>query len=417
MIRFFTPLHLIAALGLFVLSACGPFGKGLMGDSRNPYPLPAPPQIGDIVHLPTGTLVSPTQMFAIAGDARIVYLGETHDNPASHRLEVQLLEALADRHPGRQALGMEMFSRAQQPVLDRWVAGELTEKAFLRESRWFENWGMDFGYYRDLLNLARDRRIPVIGLNAEKSLVAALRGKTPEELSAGEQSRLPELDMTDPYHRALVAAIFGDSRHTGMQLDGFVRIQTLWDETMAETAARYLASPAGKDRHLLVFAGGNHVQNGFGIPRRLFRRLPLSYLLIGGREIDIPADKLDRLMDVDVPDFPMAPYDFVVHLAYEDLPERGVTLGLMTEPGPEGRGLTVQRVAPGSNAERAGLRPGDLLIAFDGEALADTFDLVFALKQKQVGGQGLLRVERQGRTLNVELLFQKSDHGHPSGKR
>lgn len=417
MIRFASSLHLTAALCLFALTACSPFGRQLMGDPQNPYPLSTPPKIGDIVHVPTGLPVSQEQLFAIAGDARIVYLGETHDNPASHRLEVQLLAALAGRHPGRQALGMEMFSRSQQPALDRWVAGELTEKAFLRESRWFENWSMDFGYYRDLLNLARERRIPVIALNAEKSLVAALRGKSPEELAAGERARLPELDLTDPYHRALVEAIFGDSSHKGVQIDGFVRIQTLWDETMAESAARYLTSPAGSDKHLLVVAGGNHVRSGFGIPRRVFRRLPASYLLIGGREINLSAEKQKRLMDVELPDFPLAPYDFVVHLAYEDLPQTGVTLGVMMEPAPAGRGLAVKSVAPASNAERAGLRPGDLLMAIDGEALAESFDLVYALKQKEPGSHGLLRIEREGQTLTVDILFEKSGGVHPPVRR
>ena len=208
-------------LCLFVLTACGPTNRQLMGDPQNPYPLQSAPQIGQIVHLPTGAIVSATQMFALAGDARIVYFGETHDNPASHRLELQLLQALAELHPGRQALGMEMFAHAQQPLLDRWVAGELNEKAFLKESRWFENWGMDFAYYRDLLNFARERRIPVIALNAERSLVGALRGKPPDQLSAEEQARLPKLDLNDPYQRGLVAAIFGDHSHQGMQLDGF----------------------------------------------------------------------------------------------------------------------------------------------------------------------------------------------------
>ena len=202
-----------------------------------------------------------------------------------------------------------------------------------------------------------------------------------------------------------------------MHLDAFVRIQTLWDETMAESAARYLSSPAGKDNYLLVVAGGNHVQSGFGIPRRVFRRLPLSYVLIGGSEIDLSADKLDRLLDVDVPDFPLVPYDFIVYLAYEDLPQRGVTLGVMTEPAPAGHGLAVKTVAPGSNAERAGLRPGDLLIAVDGDTLADTFDLLYALKQKQPDSRGLLQIERQGQTLKVDILFQLSNDVHPSGKR
>ncbi len=417
MIHFPSLLHLSAALSLIALTACGPCGKQVMGDPQNPYPLQAPPKIGDIEHMPTGILVSQAQMLAIAGDARIVYLGETHDNPASHRLEVQVLEALAKRHPGRQALGMEMFSRPQQPALDRWVAGLLDEKAFLRESRWNENWSMDFDYYRGLLTFAREQRIPIIALNAEKELVVALRSKTPDQLSAGERARLPELDMTDPYHRAMAEAILGDRHHSGVALDGFIRIQTLWDETMAESAARYLTSPAGSDKHLLVVAGGNHVQSGFGIPRRLFRRLPTLYVLIGGKEIDIPADKLDRLMDVDLPVLPMVPYDFVVYLAYEDLPQRGVTLGVTMEPASPGRGLAVKTVAPDSNAERAGLRQGDLLLAIDGEALTDIFDLLYALKQKQPGSHGLLQIERQGQTLNVDVLFRQTDAVHPSMKR
>ncbi len=408
MIRFFSPVLAAAALCFFVLTGCGHTGKQVMGDPQNPYPLQSPPQVGQFVHLPTGAIVSAAQMFAMAGDARVVYFGETHDNPASHRLELQLLQALAALHPGRQALGMEMFSRSQQPALDRWIAGELSEKAFLRESRWFENWTMDFAYYRDLLNFARERRIPIVALNADKNLVRALRGKTLDQLSAEEQVRLPKLDLDDPYHRGLVAAIFGDHRHKGMHLDGFVRVQTLWDETMAESMVRYLESPSGKEMHLLVIAGGNHVNYGFGIPRRVFRRLPVSYLLIGGREIDIPADKQDRLMNVTLPEFPMVPFDFLAFLAYEDLPKTGVRLGVVIEPAPSGPGLLIKDVGPGSNAEKAGLKQGDLLIALDGEALRDPFDLVYAVLQKQPGSRGELQVRRQDKAFTIDVLFTSS---------
>ncbi len=40
------------------------------------------------------------------------------------------------------------------------------------------------------------------GLNTGKSLVAALRSKIPDQLDAGDQILLPQLDLTDPYHRA-----------------------------------------------------------------------------------------------------------------------------------------------------------------------------------------------------------------------
>ena len=417
MIRFFPPLHLAAALCLFAITACSPAGKQLMGDPQDPYPLQSPPRTGEIVHMPTGTVVSLGQMLAVAGDARIVYLGETHDNPASHRLQLQVLQALAEIHPGRQALGMEMFARSQQPALDRWVEGRLDEKTFLKESRWFDNWSMDFAYYRNLLNFARDRHIPIIALNAEKPLVGAVRRKTTDKLSAEELAQLPELDLSDPYQRGMVAAIFGEKSHGGMQLEGFVRAQTVWDETMAESVARYLASPAGKDMHLMVVAGGYHVSYGFGIPRRAFRRLPASYVVIGGQEIDIPADKQNRLMDVNLPEFPMIPYDFLAYLAYEDLPKTGVRLGVMIEPAATGRGLMVNNVAPGSTAERAGLQRGDLLLAIDGQALAENFDLVYAVQQKQPGDHGTLQVVRQGQTLKLDVLFQAAGEAHPQEKR
>ena len=417
MTRFFSTLHLAVALCLFAMTACSPAGKQLMGDPQNPYPLQSPPRPGEIVHLPTGTVVSLAQMLAVAGDARIVYLGETHDNPASHRLQLQMLQALAELHAGRQALGMEMFARSQQPALDRWVKGLLDEKTFLKESRWFENWSMDFAYYRDLLNFARDRHIPIIALNAEKPLVKAVRSKTTDQLGAEERAQLPDLDLADRYQRGMVTAIFSDHVHEGIQLDGFVRAQTVWDETMAESVVRYLASPAGKDMHLMVVAGGDHVSHGFGIPRRAFRRLPASYVLIGGQEIDIPADKQNRLMDVNLPEFPMIPYDFLAYLAYEDLPQTGVRLGVVIEPAPTGRGLMVTNVAPASTAERAGLQRGDLLLAIDGQALVENFDLIYAIQQKQAGDHGTLQVVRQGQTMVLDVLFQAGGEVHPQGKR
>jgi uncharacterized iron-regulated protein len=407
-----TTLAALFSLLLLVVSGCAP---PPLGNPQLPYPGVRPPEVGEILHLATGVSVSEGQMLAVLGDARIVYVGETHDNPASHRLELAVLQEMARRHPGNFALGLEMFTPSQQGVLDDWVAGRLDEKTFLKRVRWFEGWGMEFDYYRDLLDYARREGISILGLNAEKSLVSAVKEKGLAGLSDEERQLLPEMDLEEPYQRAQTTAIFGGHDQGGRHLERFLQIQTLWDETMAANIAAYLAGPAGSGKRLVVVAGGNHVRYGFGIPRRVFRRLPTSYALVGTREILIPEEKQESLMDVETPDFPMRPYDFILHCAYESLEKKEVKLGVLL--GTDTGRVAVEGVVPESNAEAAGLQKGDLLLAIDGEAIGDSFDLIYRVKQKRPGDRGTLLIEREGKEESVEVLFQEPramrSHGQP----
>lgn len=392
---------LLLGLTFSSLLAGGCAAPRMLGNPEQPYPAATAPVVGEIRHLPTGVQVSAEQMAAIATDARLIYVGETHDNPASHRIELQLLQALAERYPQRAALGMEMFTPEQQPVLDDWVAGRLSEKEFLKQSRWYQVWSFDYDFYRPLLQLARERRIPVIGLNAPKELVRAVGS---DSLTPEQQQSLPQMDLSDPYQRALSEAIFAGHAAGPKGSAGFIRVQTLWDETMADNIARYLQSEAGANRHMLVVAGGNHIRHGFGIPRRVFRRLPLSYVLVASREIEIPASKADRLMDVEIPEFPMPAADFLVYTAYEDLGKSEVKLGVMLDDS-SGR-VIAQGVLPGSSAERAGVQKGDVLLSLDGQPLADNFDLIYEVKQKTAGNRGVLVVEREGKQMLLEVEFE-----------
>jgi uncharacterized iron-regulated protein len=393
---------LLPFLALPLAAGCA-VGPQMSGNPEAPYAPTRPPAVGDILHLPTGYYVTEEQMLAVATDSRVVYIGETHDNPASHRLELTLLRAMAERYPDGVALGMEMFTPDQQETLDRWVSGELSEKAFVKQSRWQEQWQMDFDYYRPLLEFARERNIPVIGLNAPKSLVKSAAQKEFGELSDEERLRLPEIDREDPYHGTFVTAMYSGHGHGNSGQEGFRRVQTLWDETMAESVVRYLESTPGKNRRMVVVAGGNHVRHGFGIPRRVFRRLPTSYILIGSKELEIPEEKRDRLMDVEVPGFPMPPYDFLAFTAYEDLARTGVKLGVMLEEA-EGK-VRVKAVLPNSAAEAAGLLEGDVLVTFDGIPLEAAFDLIYEVKQKEPGDRSVLQIERDGKEQTVEVAF------------
>ncbi len=394
-------LGILFALSTLVLGACS--APKMLADPEKPYPQTTEPSVGQVLHLPTGVFVEEPQMLQAVADARIVYVGETHDNPAAHRLQLAVLRTLAERYPGQVALGMEMFTPSQQPALDRWVAGELSEKEFLKTSRWYQVWRMDFDLYRPLLDFARQQQIPVIGLNAEKALVRKVAQSDLAELAESDQANLPQMDMTDPYQRALVEAIFGGHSQGSSQLDGFVRAQTLWDETMAANVAAYLGAQGREQVRMLVVAGGNHIRFGFGIPRRVFRRLPSSYALVGSTEIVIPENKKDRLMDVEMPKFPMPPYDYLTFTEYEDLGKQEVKLGVLLDD--TGGRVGITGVLPGSNAERAGLQKDDILVRFDSTPLQENFDLVYEVKQKKPGDQARLEVDRQGESLQITIEF------------
>ncbi len=130
-----------------------------------PYPPPRPPTPGEIDHVPTGVRLSFDNMMDMVAGSRLVYVGEAHDNLQAHQAELRIIEDLARRFPGQIAIGMEMFRQPQQAILDRWTQGRLSELQLLEATNWLKTWGFDFGYYRAILDFARDQHIDVVALD------------------------------------------------------------------------------------------------------------------------------------------------------------------------------------------------------------------------------------------------------------
>ena len=196
------------ALGAALLGGCAAVRVPADGNGLTPYPLTKSLRAGDIIHLPTGTAMNFEQAMEMIAAAKVIYIGEMHTNFQAHEAQRRVIEELERRFPGKVAIGMEMFRVPQQPALDRWTRGELTELEFLKESKWYDNWGSDFGLYRGILTFARERRLDVLALNpakdVQKQFAAAGAGTLPPELAG----KVPETDFTDPFQRALLEAVF-----------------------------------------------------------------------------------------------------------------------------------------------------------------------------------------------------------------
>jgi uncharacterized iron-regulated protein len=307
---------LFIALPLFLIGG-GCVANRACLNVESPYRDPSSFKKGEILHLATGKIISESELLDFLSRFPIVYVGETHDNVEDHAVELAILKGMCKRVPGEVALGLEMLQRTYQADVDSYLHGDMEEKEFLKV--WQQNWGDTFPYYKEILCYARDNYIPVLALNAESALRKAVREKGLDNLDPEMAKRLPEMDLEDPYYGAFIKAIFKGHKKGPRHEEVFSSIQVLWDETMAETAAQYLKSLEGRGRHLVIFAGGDHVRYGFGIPRRLFRRIPVPYAVVIPFAVEVPERMEDRLMHVELPVLPMRPADFYWAVGYRDL--------------------------------------------------------------------------------------------------
>ncbi|MBW2363368.1 MAG: ChaN family lipoprotein, partial [Deltaproteobacteria bacterium] len=262
------------------------FCVGCAGGSveRAPWPadavaMPYPPEAvvpGLIVHAATGRTLSETELLDLAAEHRAIYVGEAHDNLAAHRVQAAIVKGLVERHPGKVVVGMEMFPTTAQEELDAYHAGQLSEEEF--GSLWRESWEMDPAYYQPLFDVIREQKIPIVGLNLPSEIIETVARGGVEALTPEERRTLPAIGPVDPYQRAMLDAVFAGHSAGSGQMERFLLVQQLWDESMAQRAAAVLRDEAREGTRLIVIAGGYHVAFGVGIPRRLFRRVPLSYL-------------------------------------------------------------------------------------------------------------------------------------------
>jgi putative serine protease PepD len=81
-------------------------------------------------------------------------------------------------------------------------------------------------------------------------------------------------------------------------------------------------------------------------------------------------------------------------------------LAELTGAEPPRDGVVIRRVAPGSPAEAAGLRPADVVLAVDGKPLREPNDLLIALYDKRPGESVRLRVWQRGTVREVQVTLR-----------
>jgi uncharacterized iron-regulated protein len=230
----------------------------------------------------TGAL-SPQEVIQDLAKANVVYLGETHNNPEDHKAQLAIIQQLYQQDP-RIAIGMEMFQRPYQPVLEKFLQGKLTEAALQKESQYEKRWGYPWENYAPILRFAKEKQLPVIALNTPSEVTQRVSRRGLRSLRRSDRKFIPprsEIRTNSlPYRKAIREAYEGfhheifhkkGKAKNPQRFERFFQAQVLWDETMADAVTQFLRT--NPKSYVVVLAGQGHIAYGYGIPSRVARRI------------------------------------------------------------------------------------------------------------------------------------------------
>jgi uncharacterized iron-regulated protein len=280
--------------------------KGEDGADPGPLGVEAAALPYRIVDARTGHEVAAAEFEAALDGAQAICIGEDHPNPHHHWAQLHLLDQVSQRAGagGGLGLGFEMFQTPFQGVLDDYGGGRIDEATLLSRTAWEDRWGFDYDLYRPMVKLAVERGVALIALNTPRETTKKVSREGLDKLTDAERAALPQLVLDDPDHRAWFEALMSsmgsghghghghgeaeptDGEHAPAEPDAekdkvagagddnataerIYTAQVLWDETMADGAARWVSAAPG--RRILILAGNGHCHES-AMVRRLERR-------------------------------------------------------------------------------------------------------------------------------------------------
>lgn len=293
-------------------------------------------------------------------DKKVIYVSESHTNFGHHINQLRVIKELYKNNENI-AIAMEMFQKPFQTVIDNYINHKISLNEFLKQTEYFQRWRFDYSLYKPIIDFAREKRIPIIAINIDRSITKKVSKKGLLSLSEHEKKLLPKnIDQSNQVYKKELESVFkehqppANTHHKTVQanLDYYYQSQLIWDEVMAENINEYMQAHPNKT--MVVIAGSGHIKQHHGIPSRLHRLNTLDYAVILN----------------DVEDTKDGDYLIKSH-SHTTLPEQK-KLGVYLKNPHE---LIVEKNVENSFAVQVGLQKGDRIIKINGETITTIYDI------------------------------------------
>lgn len=237
--------------------------------------------------------------------ADVLFFGEYHDDAVGHAIQAEAFRRIVERYSGKRkiTLSLEMFERDVQVVLDEYLASHITENHFLLSSRPWGNYKTD---YRPLIELAKEKGLPVVAANAPRRYVNMVSrgGRAKVEALSPEAKRwlapLPYGEPSAEYSKRF-RALMGSSAEASMGLDNILSSQSLWDATMAY----WISQALERHKHGLIvhLNGGFHTAYRLGTVEHLAKYSPKAKAVVITMRYEENFKEFDKDKHADLGDF------------------------------------------------------------------------------------------------------------------
>ena len=233
----------------------------------------------------TGERIAFAEMLKRLAQVDAVFVGETHLDETTHRVELAIYQGLLQLRENQVVLSLEMFERDAQKTLNSYLAGQIDETTMLVRSR---AWGNYRTAYRRLIECAKTNGVPVVAANFPRplrsgissggdgddpfaKLPTAMRPLAPKQLFANSPAYWRRVDNAVRGHLGMMGGPHAadDPRLTDMQ--------SLWDNSMGEACANALDQYPGSA--VVHVCGGFHTAYWDGTARQFAQRKPEAKVL------------------------------------------------------------------------------------------------------------------------------------------
>ncbi|MCQ4259290.1 ChaN family lipoprotein [Stutzerimonas stutzeri] len=214
--------------------------------------------LGSIVDLRSGERIPVKHLVDDLADADRLLIGERHDNPDHHALQLWLLQALAQRRE-QGSLLMEMLNPDQQMQVQQVqmsIKGGRWPSDLPADLEWQKGWVWEL--YRPVVEYALAQPYSLLSANLDRDEIMSIYRSVPELKGAAARTAVQE-----PLMEQIRIS------HCGMlpeaQLPAMLAVQQQRDRRMAEQLDAAL-KPA------VLLAGAFHVRRDLGVPLHLANR-------------------------------------------------------------------------------------------------------------------------------------------------